>query len=241
MSERIHNQMYGTTERRDFSKIKNVLPIPYLIEVQKDSYANFIGEGIDEVFKDYSPIVDFAGRLKLEFLSHRFDGEPKYTVKECKDRDATYAVPLKVKARLTNTETGEVVEQEVFMGDFPLMTDAGSFVINGAERVIVSQLVRSPGVYNDRVLDKNGVPRYNTTVIPNRGAWLEYEQDINDIQWVHVDRTRKITATTLLRALGVGTDEEIINLFGGDEMILKTCEKDSECKTEEQGKINLFR
>ncbi len=233
--------MYGTTERRDFSQIKNVLPIPYLIEVQKNSYLNFIGEGIDEVFKDYSPIVDFAGRLKLEFLSHRFDGDPKYTVKECKDRDATYAVPLKVKARLTNTETGEVVEQEVFMGDFPLMTDAGSFVINGAERVIVSQLVRSPGVYNDKVLDKNGVPRYNTTVIPNRGAWLEYEQDINDIQWVHVDRTRKITATTLLRALGIGTDEELIDLFGGDEMIVKTCEKDAECKTVEQGKMNLFR
>jgi len=242
MSQRIHNQMYGTTERRDFSQIKNVLPIPYLIEVQKDSYAGFIGEGIDEVFKDYSPIVDFAGRLKLEFLSHRFDGEPKYTVKECKDRDATYAVPLKVRARLTNTETGEVVEQEVFMGDFPLMTEAGSFVINGAERVIVSQLVRSPGVYNDRVLDKNGVPRYATTVIPNRGAWLEYEQDINDIQWVHVDRTRKITATTLLRALGIGTDEELIDLFGGDDMIVNTCAKDAaDAKSVEQGKINLFR
>ena len=172
----------------------------------------------------------------FEFLESSF-----LAVKECKDRDATYAMPLKVKARLTNTETGEVVEQEVFMGDFPLMTDAGSFVINGAERVIVSQLVRSPGVYNDKVLDKNGVPRYATTVIPNRGAWLEYEQDINDIQWVHVDRTRKITATTLLRALGIGTDEEIINLFGGDEMIIKTCEKDNDCKTEEQGKINLFR
>ena len=242
MSQRIHNQMYGTTERRDFSQIKNVLPIPYLIEVQKDSYASFIGEGIDEVFKDYSPIVDFAGRLKLDFLSHRFDGEPKYTVKECKDRDATYAVPLKVRARLTNTETGEVVEQEVFMGDFPLMTDAGSFVINGAERVIVSQLVRSPGVYNDKVLDKNGVPRYATTVIPNRGAWLEYEQDINDIQWVRVDRTRKITATTLMRALGIGTDEEIIELFGGDEMIVNTCNKDAaDAKSVEQGKINFFR
>ena len=173
--------MYGTTERRDFSQIKDVLPIPYLIEVQKNSYANFIDAGITEVFKDYSPIVDFSGRLKLEFLSHRFDGEPKYTVKECKDRDATYAIPLKVKARLTNTETGEVVEQEVFMGDFPLMTDSGSFVINGAERVIVSQLVRSPGVYNDKVLDKNGVPLYATTVIPNRGAWLEYGQDTNEV------------------------------------------------------------
>ena len=241
MSQRIHNQMYGTTERRDFSQIKDVLPIPYLIEVQKNSYANFIDAGITEVFKDYSPIVDFSGRLKLEFLSHRFDGEPKYTVKECKDRDATYAIPLKVKARLTNNETGEVVEQEVFMGDFPLMTDSGSFVINGAERVIVSQLVRSPGVYNDKVLDKNGVPRYATTVIPNRGAWLEYEQDSNEVQWVHVDRTRKITATTLLRALGYGTDEQIIDLFGGDEMIVKTCEKDAQCKSEEQGKIDLFR
>ena len=241
MSQRIHNQMYGTTERRNFSQIKDVLPIPYLIEVQKNSYANFIDAGITEVFKDYSPIVDFSGRLKLEFLSHRFDGEPKYTVKECKDRDATYAIPLKVKARLTNNETGEVVEQEVFMGDFPLMTDSGSFVINGAERVIVSQLVRSPGVYNDKVLDKNGVPRYATTVIPNRGAWLEYEQDSNEVQWVHVDRTRKITATTLLRALGYGTDEQIIDLFGGDEMTVKTCEKDAQCKSEEQGKIDLFR
>jgi len=233
--------MYGTTERRDFSKIKNVLPIPYLIEVQKDSYSGFLGEGIDEVFKDYSPIVDFSGRLKLEFLSHRLDGEPKYSVKECKDRDATYSVPLKVKARLTKVETGEVIEQEVFMGDLPMMTDAGSFVINGAERVIVSQLVRSPGVYNDRVLDKNGVPRFATTVIPNRGAWLEFEQDVNDVQWVHVDRTRKITATSLLRALGIGTDRELIELFGGDEMIINTCDKDADCKNVEQGKMNLFR
>ena len=241
MSQRIHNKMYGTTERHDFSKIKDVLPIPYLIEVQKNSYANFIDAGIREVFQDYSPINDFSGRLKLEFLSHSLEGTPKYSVKECKDRDATYAVPLKVKARLTNNETGEVVEQEVFMGDFPLMTDSGSFVINGAERVIVSQLVRSPGVYNDKVLDKNGVPRYATTVIPNRGAWLEFEQDSNDIQWVHVDRTRKITATTLLRALGFGTDDELAELFGNDEMIANTCAKDASCKTEEQGKIDLFR
>ncbi len=240
MAQRIHNQMYGKTERRDFSKIKNVLPIPYLIEVQKNSYQSFIHEGIDEVFQDYSPISDFSQKLELEFLSHRFDGEPKYSVKECKDRDATYAVPLKVKARLTNRETGEVVEQEVFMGDFPLMTEAGSFVINGAERVIVSQLVRSPGVYNDRVLDKNGVPRYATTVIPNRGAWLEYEQDSNDVQWVHVDRMRKIPATTLLRALGYGTDDDLLTLFGGDEMIKNTCDKDT-AKTEEQGKLDLFR
>ncbi len=241
MSQRIHNQMYGTTQRRDFSQIKDVLSIPYLIEVQKNSYESFITDGIKEVFQDYSPIIDFSGRLKLEFLSHSLDGKPKYTVKECKDRDTTYAVPLRVKARLTNTETGEVVESDVFMGDFPLMTDSGSFVINGAERVIVSQLVRSPGVYHEKSLDKNGVPRYKTTVIPNRGAWLEFEQDTNDIQWVHVDRQRKITATTLLRALGYGTDEELIELFGEDEMIVNTCQKDTDCKSEEQGKLNLFR
>ncbi len=240
MSQRIHNQMYGTTERRDFSQIKDVLSIPYLIEVQKNSYEEFVNSGIREVFKDYSPILDFSGRLKLEFLSHRFEGEPKYTVKECKDRDTTYARPLRVKTRLTNTQTGEVVEQEVFMGDLPLMTDAGSFVINGAERVIVSQLVRSPGVYEKKSLDKNGVPRFNDQVIPNRGAWLEFEQDANGIQWVHVDRTRKITSTTLLRALGIGTDEELLELFGNDEMIAATAAKDT-CKTEEQGKIDLFR
>ncbi len=233
--------MYGTTERRDFSKINDVLDIPYLIEVQKKSYANFIDAGIREVFSDYSPIVDFSGRLKLEFLSHSLEGEPKYSVKECKDRDTTYALPLRVKARLTNNETGEVVDQEVFMGDFPLMTDSGSFIINGAERVIVSQLVRSPGVYNAKTLDKNGVPRYATTVIPNRGAWLDFEQDQNDIMWVHVDRQRKITVTTLVRALGFGTDEEIAELFGDDEMMKITCDKDVNCKSEEAGKIDLFR
>ncbi|HIU99385.1 MAG TPA: DNA-directed RNA polymerase subunit beta, partial [Candidatus Limadaptatus stercoripullorum] len=233
--------MYGTTERRDFSRIKDVLAIPYLIEVQKKSYENFIDEGIAEVFNDYSPIVDYAGRYQLEFLGYTLTGEPKYSVKECKDRDTTYALPLKVRARLTNKETGETIEQEVFMGDFPLMTEAGSFVINGAERVIVSQLVRSPGVYSERSLDRNGVPRFKTTVIPNRGAWLEFEQDQNDIQWVHVDRMRKITATTLLRALGYGTDEQLKELFGDDDMIAATCEKDTNCKSIESGKIDLFK
>ena len=241
--QRFHKVMYGTTERNSFSRINDekILPIPYLIELQRSSYANFIDAGIADVLKEYSPINDFSGRLKLEFLSHSLNGNPKYSVKECKDRDTTYAVPLRVKARLTNNETGEVVEQEVFMGDFPLMTEAGSFVINGAERVIVSQLVRSPGVYNDQAADKNGVPRYATTVIPNRGAWLEFEQDSNDISWVHVDRNRKITTTTLLRALGYGTDQELIDLFGGDEMIAITCNKDTACKSEEQGKIDLFK
>ena len=241
MSQRIHKVMYGTTERRDFSRIKDVLAIPYLIEVQKKSYENFIDEGIAEVFNDYSPIVDYAGRYQLEFLGYTLTGEPKYSVKECKDRDTTYALPLKVRARLTNKETGETIEQEVFMGDFPLMTEAGSFVINGAERVIVSQLVRSPGVYSERSLDRNGVPRFKTTVIPNRGAWLEFEQDQNDIQWVHVDRMRKITATTLLRALGYGTDEQLKELFGDDDMIAATCDKDTNCKSIESGKIDLFK
>ncbi|MBR5174274.1 MAG: DNA-directed RNA polymerase subunit beta, partial [Clostridia bacterium] len=236
--------MYGTTERSSFSRIpdEKILPIPYLIELQRSSYAKFIDSGIADVLKEYSPIVDFSGRLKLEFLSHSLVGNPKYSVKECKDRDTTYAVPLRVKARLTNNETGEVVEQEVFMGDFPLMTEAGSFVINGAERVIVNQLVRSPGVYNENEPDKNGIPRYKTTVIPNRGPYIELEQDSNDISWVHVDRSRKITTTTLLRALGYGTDEELIELFGGDEMIANTCNKDAAVsKSVDMGKQDLFK
>jgi len=244
MPDRIHNLKkvrYGNTERVTFSKIKDVLEVPYLIEVQKNSYKSFIETGIGEVFKDYSPIVDFSGRLELEFLDYSLTGKPKYTVKECKDRDTTYALPLKVTTRLTNKETGEVIEQEVFMGDFPLMTESGSFVINGAERVIVSQLVRSPGIYCDMEKDKNGVSRFKTTVIPNRGAWLEFEQDATDVQWVHVDRTRKITSTTLIRALGLGTDDEIIEKFGGDEMIALTCAKDTTCKSEEAGRVDLFK
>ena len=242
--QRIHKVMYGTTERNSFSRIpdEKILPIPYLIELQRSSYAKFIDSGITDVLKEYSPIVDFSGRLKLEFLSHSLVGNPKYSVKECKDRDTTYAVPLRVKARLTNNETGEVVEQEVFMGDFPLMTEAGSFIINGAERVIVNQLVRSPGVYNENEPDKNGIPRYKTTVIPNRGPYIELEQDSNDINWVHVDRSRKITTTTLLRALGYGTDEELIELFGGDEMIVNTCNKDAAvAKSVDMGKQDLFK
>ncbi|MBO7151203.1 MAG: DNA-directed RNA polymerase subunit beta, partial [Clostridia bacterium] len=242
--QRIHNVMYGKTERSSFSRIpdEKILPIPYLIELQRSSYAKFIDTGIADVLKEYSPIVDFSGRLKMEFLSHSLVGSPKYSVKECKDRDTTYAVPLRVKARLTNNETGEVVDQEVFMGDFPLMTEAGSFVINGAERVIVNQLVRSPGVYNENEPDKNGIPRYKTTVIPNRGPYIELEQDSNDISWVHVDRSRKITTTTLLRALGFGTDEELIELFGNDEMIVNTCNKDAAVsKSVDMGKQDLFK
>ncbi len=243
MSQRIHDEVYGKTERKSFSKIKDVLDIPYLIEVQKDSYQKFTDIGIGEVLTEYSPIIDFSGKRKLEFLSHTLGGKPKYSSKECKERDKTFSLPLRVKARYTNVESGESVEQEVFMGDFPLMTDAGSFVINGAERVVVSQLVRSPGVYNDKSLDKNGVPRYKTTNIPKRGAWLEFEQDQNDILWVHVDRARKITATTLLRALGFGTDEELAELFGSDQSIKLACDKDKNvnCDSTEQGKIDLFK
>ena len=242
MSQRIHKVKCGNTERWSFSKIKDVLDIPYLIEVQKDSYKNFLENGIKEVLQEYSPIRDFSDRMELSFLDYSLTGTPKYSVRECKNRDATYAIPLKVNARLTNIETGEVIDQEVFMGDFPLMTDSGSFVINGAERVIVSQLVRSPGVYCGMERDKNGVPRYNTTLIPNRGAWLEFEQDFNGLLWVHVDRQRKITATTLLRALGFGSDESLLNVFGNEETMKRTCEKDPQgAHTEDAGKVDLFR
>ena len=243
MSEvKVHKVKYGNTERYSFSKIKDVLDIPYLIEVQKNSYKSFLEHGIKDVLDEYSPIRDFSGRMELSFIDYRLDGEPKYSVRECKNRDATYAVPLKVKARLTNLETGVIEEpEEIFMGDIPLMTDSGSFVINGAERVIVSQLVRSPGVYYKGERDKNGVMRYSNQMIPNHGAWLEFEQDANGLLWVHVDRQRKITATTLLRALGYGTDDQINAVFE-EKMIADTCERDPQgSHTEEAGKIDLFR
>jgi DNA-directed RNA polymerase subunit beta len=244
MPSKIHKIVYGKTERMSFGKIKDILPIPYLVEIQKNSFQSFVDTGIKEVLEDFSPMTDFSNRLELHFLEHRFDGEPKYDIKECKDRDATYAVPLKVKVRLVNKENNEIIENEVFMGDFPLMTENGSFVINGAERVVVSQLVRSPSVYCEVVKDKNGIDRYNTTVIPGRGAWLEFEQDANGILWVHVDRGRKITATTLLRALGLGDDERLAELFGGDEMIAVTAARDminGKEKTEDEAKIELYK
>ena len=181
MSQRIHKIKCGNTERWSFSRIKHILDMPYLIEVQKQSYETFINEGIKEVFADFSPITDYSGKLELEFLEHTLDGVCKYTIKECKDRDVTYTSPLKVKVRLTVKETGQMQDQIVFMGDLPKMTDKGTFIINGAERVVVSQLVRSPGVYTKGEQDKNGVMRYATTVIPNRGAWLEFEQDATGI------------------------------------------------------------
>ena len=240
MPQHIHKVKYGNTERVCFSKIKDVLEIPYLIELQKDSYKRFITEGIQEVLDDYTPVCDFSGKIELHYIGFSFDGKPAYSVKECKDRDATYAVPLKVKVRLVRNDTGEVTEEEVFMGDFPLMTDNGSFIINGAERVIVSQLVRSPSVYCNFSMDKAGVPRYETTVMPSRGAWLEFKQDQNDVMWVNVDRNRKVAATTLLRALGLGSNEEITAVFGEDKILSATFGKDS-TRNEEDAKVELYK
>ena len=240
MSERIHKVKYGNTERMCFSQIPEVLPIRDLLELQKESYAEFINKGIEEVFKDFSPIVDFSSRMELYFLESSFVGESKYNEEECKDRDATFARPLKVKVRLIFKETGESIDQEVFMGDFPLMTENGSFIINGAERVIVSQLVRSPGVYCKATQDKSGKYLFETTAMPNRGAWLEFKTDSNDILWVQVDRNRKLTATVLLRALGFGTDEELLELFHNDPVMKATIDKDTSHSVEE-AKIELYR
>ncbi len=213
-------------QRRSYARINEVLDLPNLIEIQTASYQWFLDEGIQEMFQDISPIEDFTGNLVLEFVDYSL-GEPKYPVDESKERDVTYSAPLRVKVRLINQETGEVKEQEVFMGDFPLMTDTGTFIINGAERVIVSQLVRSPSVYFSDKIDKNGKRGYTATVIPNRGAWLELETDAKDVVYVRIDRTRKIPATVLLRALGFGSDQEIIDLLGEDEYLRNTLEKDN--------------
>ncbi|WP_027415321.1 DNA-directed RNA polymerase subunit beta [Aneurinibacillus terranovensis] len=218
-------------QRRSYARIQEVMELPNLIEIQQKSYQWFLDEGLREMFQDISPIQDFTGNLVLEFIDYSL-GEPKYSVDESKERDVTYAAPLRVKVRLINKETGEVKEQEVFMGDFPLMTETGTFVINGAERVIVSQLVRSPSVYFSTKVDKNGKQAYTATVIPNRGAWLELETDAKDIIYVRIDRTRKIPVTVLLRALGFGTDVEILNLLGEDEFIKNTLEKDNTDSTE---------
>ena len=227
-------------KRKTFSKIKEAIELPYLVKIQKDSYDAFIKEGISEVLEDFSPITDYSDHFELYFLDHSLSGAPKYDEKECRNRDTTFSLPLRVKVRLNNKVTGEVIDQEVFMGDFPLMTDNGSFIINGAERVIVSQLVRSPGVYNGMQVDKSGRKIFDTTVIPSRGAWLEFEQDSQGILWVHVDRTRKLTATVLLRALGFGTDEDIANLFDGNQMIVETAAKDT-AKSEADGLVELYR
>lgn len=218
-------------QRRSFARIKEVLELPNLIEIQTASYEWFLEEGLREMFRDISPIADFTGNLSLEFIDYTL-GDPKYPVDESKERDVTYAAPLRVKVRLHNKETDEVKEQDVFMGDFPLMTETGTFVINGAERVIVSQLVRSPSVYFHDKTDKNGKKGFGATVIPNRGAWLEYETDAKDVVYVRIDRTRKLPVTVLLRALGFGSDQEIIDLIGDNEYLSNTLEKDNTESTE---------
>ncbi len=235
-----HPVTIGKRTRMSFSKIKEIADVPNLIELQVDSYKWFIEEGLKEVFEDISPIEDYTGNLILEFVDYSLDDKPKYDIEESKDRDATYCAPLKVKVRLINKETGEIKEQEVFMGDFPLMTEKGTFIINGAERVIVSQLVRSPGVYYALERDKTGKKLISSTVIPNRGAWLEYETDSNDIISVRVDRTRKQPVTVLLRALGIGTDAEIIELLGEDERLAATLEKDN-TTTVEEGLLEIYK
>lgn len=230
----------GNRTRWNYSKIEEVMGMPDLIEIQRDSYQWFLTEGIREVFNDISPIEDFTGNLVLEFIDHKLESTPKYTEDECRERDVTYAVPLKVRVRLINKETGEVKEQEVFMGDFPLMTEKGTFIINGAERVIVSQLVRSPGVYFDSQRDKNGKELFSGTIIPNRGAWLEMEMDSNDVLYVRIDRTRKLPITVLIRALGYGTNAQILELMGEDEKILRTFEKDN-TENQNEALIEIYK
>ena len=230
----------GKNVRMSFSKINEVLEMPNLIEVQKNSYQWFLDQGLKEVFSDVSAITDYTGNLVLDFVDYRLDEEAKYSVEECKERDATYAAPLRVTARLLNKVTGEVKQQEIFMGDFPLMTDSGTFVINGAERVIVSQLVRSPGVYYGMDHDKTGKELFSTTVIPNRGAWLEYETDSNDIFYVRIDKNRKIPVTVFIRALGLGRNSEIIDFFGEDPKIMATLDKDTTDSMEE-GLLETYR
>ena len=230
----------GKTTRMSFAKIEEVLKMPNLIEVQKNSYEWFLKEGLKEVFHDVSGITDFNNNLVLDFVDYKLDDKPNYSVTECKERDATYAAALRVTARLLNKETGEIKESEVFMGDFPLMTDSGTFVINGAERVIVSQLVRSPGVYYKMDYDRSGKELFSSTIIPNRGAWLEYENDINDVFYVRIDKNRKIPITVFVRSLGLGTDTEIFELFGDDDRIRATIEKDT-CKSVEDGLFEVYR
>ena len=237
---RIRALRSGDTTRISYSKINEVLEMPNLIEVQKNSYQWFLDEGLKEVFEDISPITDFSGNLILEFIDFSLDSEPKYSIEECRERDATYAASLRVKARLYNRELDELKEQEIFMGDFPLMTETGTFIINGAERVIVSQLVRSPGIYYASEFDKVGKKLLSSTVIPNRGAWLEYETDSNDVFYVRVDRTRKVPVSVLIRAMGVGSDAEIIELFGEEPKILATLEKDV-AKSYEEGLMEIYK
>ena len=231
----------GKNVRMSFSRIDEVLKMPNLIEVQKNSYQWFLDEGLREVLKDISGITDYTGNLVLEFVDYHLDSDkPNYSVAECKERDATYSAALRIKTRLLNKESGEIKESEVFMGDFPLMTDSGTFIINGAERVVVSQLVRSPGVYYKMEYDKTGKELFSSTVIPNRGAWLEYENDVNDVFYVRIDKNRKIPVTVLIRALGLSTTDEIIDYFGRDARILASIEKDP-CNNTDEALLEIYR
>ena len=237
----VHPVQVGKRTRMSFGKVKDVTEMPNLIEVQLDSYQWFLREGLHEVFNDVNPISNFTGNLVLEFVDYKLDMDNiKYSVEECKERDATYAAPLKVSVRLQNEETGEIKEQEVFMGDFPLMTEQGTFIINGAERVIVSQLVRSPGVYYSDSRDKSGKKLFSSTVIPNRGAWLEYETDSNDVIYVRIDKTRKLPITILARAMGFGSDQELLDYFGEEERFKATIEKDN-TKTKEEALLEIYK
>ncbi len=231
---------YGRTLRKSYARIREVLEMPNLIEIQKNSYKWFLETGLKEVFTDVDAITDYSGNLELSFVDYTLEDTPKYSVEECKERDATYAAPLKVKVRLRNKETEEIKEQEIFMGDFPIMTRTGTFVINGAERVIVSQIVRSPGIYFEAKMDKSDFAIYSSTVIPYRGAWLEYETDLNDIFYIRIDKNRKLPVTSFIRALGVSTDEEIRELFGDDERIVATLDKDTS-KTVDEALIEIYK
>ena len=237
---KVKDEVHEKCVRKTFAKIGDSIEIPNLIKVQKDSYDWFIKEGLGEVLKDISPIIDYSGNLVLEFFDYYMEEKTKYSLEESKERDATYSTRLHVKVRLINRETGEIKEQEIYLGDFPLMTDSGTFVINGAERVVVSQLVRSPGCYYDSMYDKSGKKLYTSTVMPIRGAWLEYETDGNDVFYVRIDRTRKLPVTTLLRAIGLSTDEQILELFGDEDLLIATIAKDP-IKTSEESLIEIYK
>ena len=240
-SKMAKDKMYGKTLRKNFARHEEIVEMPNLLALQKKSYQWFLDTGLREVFSDVASISNYAGNLELSFIDYKMDEAPKYDVLECKARDATYAAPLKVSVRLYNKETGEIKEQEIFMGDFPLMTESGTFVINGAERVVVSQLVRSPGIYYGKEIDlKTDLPLLTSTVIPYRGAWLEYETDANEMFWVRIDKNRKLPITELIRAIGFKTDAEILELFGDDDRVTATLEKDA-CKTYEEAMLEIYR
>lgn len=240
MARAVKDVWYGKTMRKSFARSEEILDMPYLLEIQKESYKWFLEKGLQEVFNDVDSITDYAGNLELTFISFSMDDPPKYTIEECKAQDMTYAAPMKVQVHLRNKATNEIKEQDIFMGDFPIMTDAGTFVINGAERVIVSQIVRSPGVYYAKNADKADNITFASTVIPYRGAWLEYETDLSDIFYVRIDKNRKLPVTCLIRAIGPRTDAGILELFGEDPRILATLEKDS-CKTYEESLLEIYR